>query len=101
MDAPNSDTMEELMKRFFLPLLKGWYARYGHHFNTLGPDYDDAEQEAIIQCVVVFDKYDPSRGTAMNFFTRVIQWVFEGYRDKKDLHDRRFITEADLVTDDE
>lgn len=95
--------MDDLMERFFIPLIDGYLVRYGYKYQALvsNPDkLDEAKQKALIQCWVKFDHFDPEKtANAFAYFTTVIARVFMHESKKEAEHDYRYLNESDIGDD--
>lgn len=99
--SPNKqEIMDEIITRFFTPLVDGFWERHAWRFKNL--DEHTSKPQAIVQCFLKFDNYDPAKGSSYSYFTQIISNVFFHDNRNEALYRNRFINESslDLTSDD-
>ncbi len=94
IERPTEALMVELIDRFFRPLIDGYWSKYYPTF----PDLDEhaAKPGAVCMCWIKFDRFDPTKGSGLNYFTKIVQHEFMGEQAKAALYRRRFINSSSL-----
>ena len=91
--------MEEFVERFFRPLVNGYWNRYRRMFPSV--EEDPAKAEAVVQCFIKFDNFDPAKGNSYSYFTQVISRVFFQDEGKAQQYASRYINESAMDKQDD
>ncbi len=94
-DNPNIGIMDDIITRFFMPLLDGYWARYNYKFKTLHGDEFNAKAEAIVHLWSKFDNFKPELGfNSLSYFTQLASRFFFGENKDAETYAGRFLNES-------
>lgn len=91
------DRANDLCEKYFMPLATGWCASKAGIGNHEAIGLDEAVQVATIVCLSKLDMFDPARGTAFNFFSKVCQNAIRIENNRELKHRERFVCESELT----
>lgn len=101
--------LDELTRKFVIPVVQGYYVRYGWRFKNLdegssiskSAQAHEAINPAVMLCLGALKNYDPKFGTGFNYLTKIAAHCMGGLSGKEAEHQQRFVCASNLGPEDE